>query len=121
MAIHRMAVPPRTPTITLPSGPLPRLEGSADAVRDEVKEGKVGLVKVVTGGGTDNVVWDDNGIPEVEADSVVDIVFDAMKLDGEAPVVEIEPEGLPMVAAPGSKRADVVLQQRVHSSLDSQQ
>ena len=148
MVINRKAVPPRTPPITLPSGgspllegstdavryevkeggsdmtmivlpsgPLALLEGSADAVRDEGEEGRLGVAKIVIGATSTNVAWDDKGVPDVETDGV----FDANGLDDEDSEAEVESEGLPTVAAPISKRADVVLQQRAPSPLDSQQ
>ncbi len=147
MVTQRRAAPPRTPPITLPSGGLPLLEGSADAVRyevkdggsgvtvvvllsgplsllegstdavrDEVKECRSGVAKIVLGAVT-NKEEDDKGVPEVEMDGV----FDANGLDDEDSEAEVESEGLPTVAALSSKRADVVLQQRAPSPIDSQQ
>ena len=102
--------------VVLSSGLLSLLEGSADAARDEAEEGRSGVAKLVIGAVTDEE-GDDKGFPEVGMDGV----FDANGLDDEDSEAEVEPEGLPTVAAPSTKRADVVLQQRLPSPLDSQQ
>ncbi len=102
--------------VVISSGFLPLLEDNADAARDDAKEGRSGVAKVVIGAITKRK-GDDKGVPEVEMDGV----FDANGLDDENSEAEVESEGLPTVAAPSSKRADVVLQQRVPSPIDSQQ
>ena len=71
------------------------------------------MIKLLGGNATDGVVWDNK---EGSLKFEVDRTFDGIDLDEEDLEVEVEVEGLPMVAAPSSKRADGVLQHLVPSN-----
>ena len=121
MAKNRKAIPPINAPITLRRGVLPLLEDDTDVANDEannVVDGtRSGLVKLVASDVTDGEEWNDTDSVEVKTDGAYDVI----KLDDKDPKVEVVAEGLPMVAAPSSKRADGVLQHLVFSKVDSQQ
>ena len=79
------------------------------------------MIKLVAGDVTDSVEWDSKDSLEVE----VDLVLDETELDDEWLEVEVEADDVEarflMVAAPSSKRADVVWQHLDFSNSDSQQ
>ena len=79
------------------------------------------MIKFVAGDVTDSVEWDNKDSLDVE----VDRRFDGIELDDEGLELEVEADdveaGFLMVAAPSSKRADVVRQHLAFSKSDSQQ
>ena len=79
------------------------------------------MIKFVAGDVTDSVECDNKDSVDVEVDRIID----GIELDDEGSEVEVEVDdveaGFSMVAAPSSKRADVVRQHLAFSKSDSQQ
>ena len=93
-------------------------DGDEVAANDEVDGGRSGVTSGVAGDILGIMERDDKNV----AEAVVVIVIDAIMGDDESDEeLEIKIRGIPMVAAPCPKTADLALQQRVPSQIDSQQ
>ena len=133
MTMLRRAIPPRTAPTKFTRGVSQRLEDNAGVANDEVSDdvsggssvwvegARRGVIKLVTGDVTDSVERDNTANLEVE----VDRLSDGIELDEEGLKVDVKADdvetGFSMVAAPSSKRADVVRQHLAFSKSDSQQ